>query len=235
MATYAEREQARRERALRRADRREEWAARREEKAAAASERSHEIADHIPLGQPVLAGHHSQRRHERDLRRIRSLSDRATEHTGMAQHHARRAGGIRSRQDQRASGPTTERRIAALEADLRRITRDRKGRLDSTPDGTPFMRAPDSTAAATLDAREAEITEQLAYWRAHLAQLTESGAHRVWARADFRVGDGVQVRGRWYRVLRVNAKSLTVPSEFGGWTETVPYDKVSGRRAAEEE
>jgi len=32
--------------------------------------RAREIGSHIPFGQPVLIGHHSQRRHERDIQRI---------------------------------------------------------------------------------------------------------------------------------------------------------------------
>ena len=37
----------------------------------AARASSQRIADRIPVGQPILIGHHSQRRHERDLKRIR--------------------------------------------------------------------------------------------------------------------------------------------------------------------
>ncbi|WP_192753351.1 DUF3560 domain-containing protein [Actinopolymorpha pittospori] len=42
------------------------------------------IADHIPFGQPILVGHDSQRRAERDAERIRS-------HIGASIEHQERA------------------------------------------------------------------------------------------------------------------------------------------------
>ncbi len=61
-------------------------AARLGAEAASVHAQARRIGDVIPFGQPVLVGHHSQRRHERDLARIDrgyrksfALSDRATE------------------------------------------------------------------------------------------------------------------------------------------------------------
>jgi hypothetical protein len=63
-----------------------------------------------------------------------------------------------------------------------------------------------------------------------------------WRPEQFRVGDEVKIIGRWYPVLRVNTKSVTVsPLVFGGerrldehgkdvWTDTARYDTVHGRR-----
>ena len=68
----------------------------------------------------------------------------------------------------------------------------------------------------------------------------------MWTRADFTKGDYVQSRGTWYEVVRVNAKSLTIPAMINDghivhkdgnrctWTDTVPYHKVRGRKSAEE-
>ena len=56
--------------------------------------------------------------------------------------------------------------------------------------------------------------------RLHLGHLV--GALDNWVRLqdDF---------GRWREVLRVNAKSLTVPSGYS-WTDTIPYHQVRGKR-----
>ncbi|WP_132290495.1 DUF3560 domain-containing protein [Kribbella sp. VKM Ac-2568] len=35
-----------------------------------------QISDHIPLGQPILVGHHSERRHRRDIERMDRLMQR---------------------------------------------------------------------------------------------------------------------------------------------------------------
>lgn len=51
-----------------------ERAERRLEKAQQAAEnslkRAREIGSHIPMGQPILVGHHSEKRHRRDLEKI---------------------------------------------------------------------------------------------------------------------------------------------------------------------
>jgi len=52
-------------------------------------EKEHRIADMIPFGQPVLCGHHSQRRHERDIERMQSLSSKACAAYQEGQHLAR--------------------------------------------------------------------------------------------------------------------------------------------------
>ena len=51
-----------REKMERKAARREEWAESRREAASAAFSSARETASNIPLGQPILVGHHSERR-----------------------------------------------------------------------------------------------------------------------------------------------------------------------------
>lgn len=60
-----------------RIERLKDRAARLARASAAAHERARSIADMIPMGQPILVGHHSQRRHERDIARITSGYERA--------------------------------------------------------------------------------------------------------------------------------------------------------------
>jgi ParB/RepB/Spo0J family partition protein len=54
---------------------------------------------------------------------------------------------------------------------------------------------------------------------------------KVWGRADFKKGDYVQAEGRWYEVLRVNPRSVSVP---GPDVYLVQWDMVTGRRSAAE-
>lgn len=65
MTTYEEKRTLRLERLRSRAER-------LARAADAADARARAISDQIPFGQPVLVGHHSQRRHERDLDRIKA-------------------------------------------------------------------------------------------------------------------------------------------------------------------
>jgi hypothetical protein len=90
------------------------------------------------------------------------------------------------------------RRIDKLEADRRRVRRS----LDRCIAGSPV--------AEELAGQLAELDEQLAHWRERIRQAEAEG-FKVWSRADFQKGDFVRYRGTWYEVLRVNAKSLTIP------------------------
>lgn len=85
----------RRERLEAKAEKREAWA----DSAARESDRrfyaASAIADNIPLGQPILIGHHSERRARRDQERIHSNMSRAVEADQRAKDHIAKAGGIR--------------------------------------------------------------------------------------------------------------------------------------------
>jgi hypothetical protein len=82
-----------------RADRLEEWAAKRAAKSEAALNGARILADGIPFGQPILVGHHSEKRHRRDLDRIDSGMRRGIEHHAMATSMASRADNIRAAAD----------------------------------------------------------------------------------------------------------------------------------------
>ena len=164
------------------------------------------MASVIPFGQPILVGHHSERRDRSYRDRIRSTEDRAVDALTDGQDAGHRARAARANQAHRMNGATTERRITKLEAELR------------------------SAQRAGRDVLAAELEEQLSYWRGHLNQLVADGMYRKWGPGDFVRGDLVRVRSRWYEVKRVNPKSLTVRSPLGSWTDTVPYDTVDGHR-----
>lgn len=84
----------RRERLEARAERRRKWAESAETESARRLEAARVVADGIPLGQPILVGHHSERRHRRDLERIDSNMRRGVEAGQRANDHTSKAGGI---------------------------------------------------------------------------------------------------------------------------------------------
>lgn len=65
------------DRAEDRADRFEDYSEKRASEAHTAREAVAAIADHIPLGQPILVGHHSERHARRDAERIENGMRRA--------------------------------------------------------------------------------------------------------------------------------------------------------------
>ena len=84
---YEEKQEARRERLLERADK-------AERRAASADKAASDRARHIPPGQPILVRHHSERRHRRDLERIHRGHEKAHEERGKATDLRRRAAAV---------------------------------------------------------------------------------------------------------------------------------------------
>lgn len=56
-----------------------------------ADDKAHDILDRIPMGQPIIQGHHSQRRHEHDLDRAHTSQDKAIAATDRAEYWTRKA------------------------------------------------------------------------------------------------------------------------------------------------
>jgi hypothetical protein len=92
MMTYRERREAK-------ADRLRGWAEKREAKAAQSFERVEQIAGMIPMGQPILRGHHSQGRAEKDQTRIHNGIHAGVEHARKAEQMQSRAANIEAAAD----------------------------------------------------------------------------------------------------------------------------------------
>lgn len=118
--TYRERREAR-------AERLREWAGKREAKADAAFAQVDQIASMIPFGQPILVGHHSERRARRDADRIDSGMRRSFEHARKADEMNSKADNIEAAaahaiySDDPDAVERLEGRIATLEAERDRI------------------------------------------------------------------------------------------------------------------
>lgn len=84
----------RRERLEAKLEKRREWAGKADARSDAAMEAEHAIGDRIPFGQPILVGHHSERRARRDQERMRSLATKSVEEAKLAEHHRDAADGI---------------------------------------------------------------------------------------------------------------------------------------------
>lgn len=87
MNSYEAKQEARRERLERAADR-----ARSESEAA--QRRAHQAVDGIPFGQPILIGHHSEKRHRRALERHDSAMRKACEASDRARELEARAAAV---------------------------------------------------------------------------------------------------------------------------------------------
>lgn len=113
---------ATRDRLERRADQREDWGDSRSRKASQAFDEASlsEEKTGIPFGQPILVGHHSERRHRRTIERATRKGFEGLEHSKQAEKHYQKADGIRHQLDRSIydDDPDAIERLEAKLADL---------------------------------------------------------------------------------------------------------------------
>ncbi len=78
------------ERAKLKADKYDNWSEIAEKKSDSLYKKSNDITKHIPLGQPILVGHHSEKRHRKDLDKSWNLMGKSFELGEKAQEHERK-------------------------------------------------------------------------------------------------------------------------------------------------
>lgn len=111
------------DRAEERAERFEEYS----EKRAADAEQAHKavagICDQIPLGQPILIGHHSEKHARRAAEKIENGMRRAVKMWDTSKYWERRAAGALAHAKYKELPEVRARRIKAIEADRRKYTK----------------------------------------------------------------------------------------------------------------
>ncbi|MDX3126575.1 DUF3560 domain-containing protein [Streptomyces scabiei] len=239
--SFADAEADRVERAEDRANRFTEYAGNAASRSQAHHGEAHRIASSIPFGQPILVGHHSERRARRDVERIDTNMRKGIAEGEKSEYYARRAAASGSYEAFRKNPPRTLRRIKTLEAEMRRVEKWLRGESAGG-----FTRALTPATVAELNRRKEELTDEIGCWQHVIAKAEEKG-FVVWGPQHFTKGDFARIGGRWYEVLRVNKTTLTVPGgpdiqpvislethAYPGMRGTRPYDEVRARMSAEE-
>lgn len=141
-------------------EKRREWAAGRRSKSETSFERARVVADGIPLGQPILVGHHSEKRHRKDVERIDNGMRNGVEHLRTAQYHESKAAGLEAQLDGSifSDDPDALERLDARIAELER-TRDAW-----KAENAAFRKGPATFAAClqvSAEARSREIRARI--------------------------------------------------------------------------
>lgn len=89
----------RRERLERKRAKRQQWADSRTAEAERRLRTARTMADGIPFGQPILIGHHSEKRDRNYRGRIQSNFEKSFEASNMAAHHTSKAAGLEAQLD----------------------------------------------------------------------------------------------------------------------------------------
>lgn len=237
-------EHAEADRAQRQEDRAQALSDKADRKAQAADEawqaEARAVAALPPGGEPIKIGHHSERRHRRAIERAHDATRRAIDATDTAKNAAHRADAAAHTTSHRYSPVTVKNRIGRLEADQRRDQRilDGHRRVVARTANTEYV---DEFPAATGEYRErvaarlAQTVDQIEYWRGVYAELQAEGLANTYSRETVSKGDAVKYRSSWYRVVRANAKTVSVHLfEGASFTNTIGYHELSGHRRASE-
>mgnify|MGYP001603574361 CR=1 FL=1 len=150
----------RRERLEHKIEKRLDWAASRDHKSAAGFERARAIADNIPLGQPILVGHHSEGHARRDQDRIHAGMSAGIESADMAKHHRSAAAGIEPKletsifSDDAGAAESCEAKAGELESYCERykaLAADWRKRIKAEPDPAKVLAAMRDDGLLTQD------------------------------------------------------------------------------------
>lgn len=236
--SFAERMEEIKERAEARSERFAGYAENAERRSDAAFEKSRALLEPIPPGQPILVGHHSERRHRRTLERADNAMRKSVEETDKAKRWKGRAAA-----SARAAGPRDvgfmHRRLKEAEAELRLIRRNLaadRSRWRSTPEAI-------QTWEARMKLREEEYVGRVAYWK---EQIEASGAGEVkngLSEADtnkknsLKKGDYFLWERSWYQVLRINPQTVTgksVAAYLNFYNPRIPYAEIEQIVTAEQ-
>lgn len=112
----------RRERLQRKVERRKEWAEKAQTRSDAHYQTGHRMMDAIPFGQPILIGHHSEKRDRNFRGRIDGHMSKFVADRKLAEHHESKADGLQAQLDKSIFSDDTdavealEQRIAENEA-----------------------------------------------------------------------------------------------------------------------
>lgn len=118
------------DRAEQRAERFEDYSDKRASDAESARKAVAAIADNIPLGQPILIGHHSEKHARKDAERIENGMRRAVKMWETSQYWTQRAAGAIQHAKYKERPDVRARRIKTIEADQRKQQRT-KDRAES--------------------------------------------------------------------------------------------------------
>jgi hypothetical protein len=186
-----------------RSERLEVRAGKHEAKSEAAHKRFETISSGIPLGQPILVGHHSEAHHRRDIARIQSAVRQSVEHGREASRLSAAATSSERHQAYLQTVPVIQRRLDRLRADLRSMERT----FNRTPlPGQEWKPEDRADYQRRMDIKRNEIAE-------NETALAAAGGPRTFEIAP---GDTVRAAGRVYRVASVGPKNfLGIVAEGG--------------------
>lgn len=175
---------------------------------------AHARASMIPFGQPILQGHYSQRRDERNRDRIHNMYGKAFAELDESNRLQGKAAASARHQAHKQTAPAMARRLERLNVEKRQLQRIMDG-LTKRYEAGEDVSAYQQQLQGRMDTVRAEIAE--------LEQAIEDAGGLLADHTEVHKGDLVNLRGYTVRVTRVNPKSysgvIVMPENRGlnGW------------------
>jgi hypothetical protein len=210
------------------------------ERRAAASEAAYrgakQIMDGIPSGQPILVGHHSERRHRRDLDKIDRGFRKSFELSKEAEDAQRRAELAENHMRYREDPYAMARRLKDRTAKRAKAQRSLDGHSRNFLNGRGEVMYVEEHKPATGTWREqlllevAHLDEEIRGLTDALEVAKQEGRYLAVTKDDVKKGQLVKIDGRWYLVDKVNRTTVSVTSF--GLSLKYPLDQIRGVKDA---
>lgn len=180
----------------------------------------------IPIGQPILVGHHSEKRHRSHLRRIDKGFEIARRETAISEKYGERA----ERYERKARGESPgliHRRIKKLEASRRKMERE----LQVGESGRDTIYYSGKISAK----RKQEIHKWISHYDSQLAIERAKYKASGGIASDkilFKKGDRVRTSVGEATIIKVNPKTITITTQAGhikDWRLKLDKSKIFGK------
>ena len=208
--SYAEQVQSSLQRKLDRSEKYETYAANAEARAESSARKVSAINSFIPLGQPILVGHHSERRHRRDLLRMEQGMRKSIKESEKAEYFADKATSLARAESKLKSRRFVGNRINDAKREIAQL----------------------SKWAEASHPRLLQAQEKLEYWQSSLKEIEAQQSSQgltIASPETIKPGDLVYYIGSWLPVVRVNKKTVTVSHWLGipKFTYKIEYTRIS--------
>lgn len=209
-----------------RADKHRRYADNAQARADAAHAKVERIVDMIPLGQPILVGHHSERRARRDAERIGDGMRKAIDEANKAEYYRRRAESALKYAEYRERPDVIYRRIHGPNG-LAKQLRDWLRNLDAAE-----QRGDEHLAEHYH--RWVEHLEAVIAFQTELYKQSGGIAVEKTDKPALEVGGAVKIRWGWEEIIKVNRKTVKTAPTMWPWPNTRDMDEIQDIKSREE-
>lgn len=203
---FAEKIERKQERAEQRAERYLQFSQNAEKRSLSLYNESQKMASFIPFGQPILVGHHSEKRDRAFRNKISQKMDNSIMEADKASYFRDRAATAKqTAEGKKYNDPGyLQRRIADVEADIRQLQRFREGKIYHYSEPKEIS----EERKALYDQQISEKEEERQFY----LYCIETCGVVVWNRETLKDKTEVLIRGRWQGIAKLNPKKIAVVS-----------------------